>query len=39
VSLVSSVELIYDATCPNVDAARQALRDALTRAGRPLMAR
>ena len=29
------VELIYDATCPNVDAARQQLRDALTRAGRP----
>jgi mercuric ion transport protein len=33
--LSSSVELIYDATCPNVDAARQQLRDALTRAGRP----
>ena len=29
------VELIYDATCPNVDAARQQLRDALARAGRP----
>jgi mercuric ion transport protein len=37
VPLTSSVELIYDATCPNVDAARQALRDALTRAGRPLI--
>ncbi|MBI3768358.1 MAG: MerC domain-containing protein [Deltaproteobacteria bacterium] len=28
------VELIYDASCPNVDAARAALRDAFTRAGR-----
>jgi mercuric ion transport protein len=34
-SLSASVELIYDATCPNVDAARQQLLDALARAGRP----
>jgi hypothetical protein len=35
VPLSARVELIYDATCPNVDAARQQLRDALARAGRP----
>ncbi len=30
----SVVELIFDATCPNVDAARRQLRDALVRTGR-----
>jgi hypothetical protein len=29
--------LIFDATCPHVDAARAQLREALTRAGRPVM--
>ncbi len=29
------VELIFDATCPNVDAARVELRAAFARAGRP----
>ena len=32
----SCVELIFDATCPNVDAARGQLREALSLAGRPL---
>ncbi|HZS57950.1 MAG TPA: hypothetical protein VFA43_01680 [Gemmatimonadaceae bacterium] len=31
----SYVELIFDATCPHVEAARAQLREALTRAGRP----
>jgi mercuric ion transport protein len=31
----SYVELIFDATCPNVDVARQQLREALARAGYP----
>jgi mercuric ion transport protein len=31
-----SVELIFDATCPHVDAARAELREALTRAGQPV---
>ena len=31
----SSVELIFDATCPHVEAARAQLREALGRAGRP----
>ena len=31
----SCVELIFDATCPNVEAARSALREALARAGQP----
>lgn len=29
------IELIFDATCPHVEAARAQLREALTRAGRP----
>lgn len=32
----SYVELIFDATCPNVEAARAQLREALARAGRPV---
>ena len=32
----SSVELIFDATCPHVDAARDQLREALTMARLPL---
>jgi hypothetical protein len=32
---VGSVELIFDATCPHVQAARAELREALARAGRP----
>jgi hypothetical protein len=35
VPVSASVELIYDATCPNVEAARGELRRALARAGRP----
>lgn len=31
---VPTVELIFDATCPNVDGARRQLRDALERVGR-----
>ena len=34
-SMGTDVELIFDATCPNVDATRRQLRDALTRIGRP----
>ena len=34
VSLVPTVELIFDATCPNVDVTRRQLRDALARIGR-----
>jgi hypothetical protein len=30
------VELIFDRTCPNVETARSALREALARAGRPV---
>lgn len=30
-----TIELIFDSTCPNIDAARRQLRDALARAGRP----
>lgn len=33
----SSVELIFDATCPHVEAARTQLREALGRAGRPVI--
>lgn len=33
----SYIELIFDATCPHVEAARGQLREALTRAGRPAM--
>ena len=32
----SYVELIFDATCPHVEAARAQLREALTRAERPV---
>ena len=32
----SCVELIFDATCPHVEAARAQLREALTRAGHPI---
>jgi mercuric ion transport protein len=35
VPLSARVELIYDAACPNVEAARGELRRALARAGRP----
>jgi len=35
VSAPSFIELIFDATCPNVEATRAALREALARAGRP----
>ncbi len=35
VTAPSYVELIFDATCPHVEAARAQLREALTRAGRP----
>ena len=31
-----AVELIYDPDCPNVEGARQAIRDALAQAGEPL---
>lgn len=31
----ASVELIFDETCPHIDAARQQLRDALAHTGRP----
>jgi mercuric ion transport protein len=37
VTALSCVELIFDATCPNVDAARIELRAALARAGRPMI--
>jgi mercuric ion transport protein len=32
--MTPTVELIFDSTCPHVDAAREQLRRALTRAGR-----
>lgn len=31
------VELVYDPTCPNVDRAREAIRDALASVGAPLV--
>jgi len=34
VASVPTVELIFDATCPNVDVARRQVRDALVRIGR-----